>query len=123
MTLVKGAYRFLQDPGIREPRYYTMNVSDYVTDDFPATYHWHGKDDITLFALNAAQQEPVLEAALTAHNVPHKYIVYIMHPMSAASAPERMPTAGCTTRRRSGKNRRHSSPPHNDEDKKKGMVR
>lgn len=76
MTLVKGAYRFLQDPGIREPRYYTMNVSDYVTDDFPATYHWHGKDDITLFALNAAQQEPVLEAALAAHNVPHKYIVY-----------------------------------------------
>lgn len=76
MTLVKGAYRFLQDPGIREPRYYTMNVSDYVTDDFPATYHWHGKDDVTLFALNAAQQEPVLEAALAAHNVPHKYIVY-----------------------------------------------
>ena len=76
MTLVKGAYRFLQDPGIREPRYYTMNVSDYVTDDFPATYHWHGKDDVTLFALNAAQQEPVLEAALVAHNVPHKYIVY-----------------------------------------------
>ena len=76
MTLVKGAYRFLQDPGIREPRYYTMNVSDYVTDDFPATYHWHGKDDVTLFALNAAQQEPVLEAALAAHNVPHKYVVY-----------------------------------------------
>lgn len=76
MTLVKGAYRFLQDPGIREPRYYTMNVSDYITDDFPATYHWHGKDDVTLFALNAAQQEPVLEAALAAHNVPHKYVVY-----------------------------------------------
>ena len=76
MTFVKGAYRFLQDPCVKEPRYYTMNVSDYITDDYPPTYHWHGKNDLTLAVLNAAEQEPVLEAALVAHNVPHKYIVY-----------------------------------------------
>lgn len=75
-TVVKPLYHVVMDIGTCQPRFYTMTLSDYVTDDYPATYHWHGKNDLTLLSMNMAAQSPTLEKALVAHNIVHKYVVY-----------------------------------------------
>ena len=75
-TVVKPIYHVVMDPGQAQPRYYTMDVSDYITPDYPATYHWHGKNDLLLLAMGMNRQGPLLEKALTAQNVTHKYVVY-----------------------------------------------
>lgn len=39
----KPVYNILLDPGVCKQRYYKMTLSDYITPDYPPTYHWYGK--------------------------------------------------------------------------------
>ena len=41
----------LLDPGVCKQRYYKMTLSDYITPDYPPTYHWYGKNDLTLMTM------------------------------------------------------------------------
>ncbi|MGN0707813.1 MAG: alpha/beta hydrolase [Faecalibacterium sp.] len=75
-SLVKPVYHLLLDAGSFEQHYYDLTVSEYVTKDYPATYHWYGKNDLTLFALCAKNQNAALEQALEQAGVPHKLVVY-----------------------------------------------
>lgn len=68
---VKPIYSLIMDGGRGGEHYYLKNISDAVTDDFPPTYHWFGKDDTILGALILRNQGPKLEAALEAHNIEH----------------------------------------------------
>ena len=48
MTYIKPIYHVIQDIGAYGPKYYTRNLSDEITPDYPATYHWHGVNDTLL---------------------------------------------------------------------------
>ena len=43
---LKPGYRILLDPDVLAQRYYDMNVSDYITPDYPPTFFWCGKNDL-----------------------------------------------------------------------------
>ena len=45
---LKPAWGLFIDPYGDGPRYYDYNVSDFITPDYPPTYHWYGKNDLTL---------------------------------------------------------------------------
>lgn len=76
MTYIKPIYHVIQDIGEYEPTYYTLNLSDEITEDYPATYHWHGINDTLLKELVYWRQGPQLEAALQAKHVKHIYRVF-----------------------------------------------
>ena len=72
----KLLYHFLMDFDEYHWRYYWTNISSVVTDDYPPVYHWYGKKDRMLFALNLHEQSPKLEQSLEKHQVPHEYRVF-----------------------------------------------
>ena len=76
MTYIKPIYHVIQDIGAYGPKYYTRNLSDEITPDYPATYHWHGVNDTLLKELVSWRQGPQLEAALQANHVKHVYRVF-----------------------------------------------
>jgi len=76
MTYIKPIYHVIQDIGAYGPKYYTRNLSDEITPDYPATYHWHGVNDTLLKELVYWRQGPQLEAALQANHVKHIYRVF-----------------------------------------------
>ena len=76
MTYIKPIYHVIQDIGAYGPKYYTRNLSDEITPDYPATYHWHGVNDTLLKELGYWRQGPQLEAALQANHVKHVYRVF-----------------------------------------------
>ena len=69
-------YNVLLDTGVCQQRYYKMTLSDYITPDYPPTYHWCGKNDLTLMSMCWWAQGPVLEKALARNGVAHIYHVY-----------------------------------------------
>ncbi len=81
----KPVYRIVMDHGSGEPRYYTKNISDCITPDFPATYHWWGKNDTTLMLMNLCKQGPEIEKALCAQGVNHKCVVYNNAPHASST--------------------------------------
>ena len=81
----KPIYRVIMDFGTCKPRYYTQNISDCITPDFPATYHWRGKNDATLMLMDTCRQGPEIEKALCAQGVKHKYVVYNNAPHASST--------------------------------------
>ena len=75
----------LLDPGVCKRRYYKMTLSDYITPDYPPTYHWYGKNDLTLMTMCWSAQGPVLEKALARNHVTHIYHVYDDAPHAVAA--------------------------------------
>ena len=78
-------YNILLDPGVCKQRYYKMTLSDYITPDYPPTYHWYGKNDMTLMTMCWSAQGPVLEKALARNHVTHIYHVYDDAPHAVAA--------------------------------------
>ena len=83
----KPVYNILLDPGVCKQRYYKMTLSDYITPDYPPTYHWYGKNDMTLKTMCSAQG-PVLEKALARNHVTHIYHVYDDAPHAVAAGKD-----------------------------------
>lgn len=81
----KPVYNILLDPGVCKQRYYKMTLSDYITPDYPPTYHWYGKNDMTLMTMCWSAQGPVLEKALARNHVTHIYHVYDDAPHAVAA--------------------------------------
>ena len=81
----KPVYNILLDPGVCKQRYYKMTLSDYITPDYPPTYHWYGKNDMTLMTMCWSAQVPVLEKALARNHVTHIYHVYDDAPHAVAA--------------------------------------
>lgn len=82
---LKPVYNILLDPGVCKQRYYKMTLSDYITPDYPPTYHWYGKNDMTLMTMCWSAQGPVLEKALARNHVTHIYHVYDDAPHAVAA--------------------------------------
>lgn len=56
--------------------FYNIEVPDEVTADFPATFHWFGRDDSTLRGLIPSVQSQKLDKALEECGVLHKMVIY-----------------------------------------------
>lgn len=56
--------------------YYNIDLAAEVTSNFPATYHWFGKNDWTLGILVKPLQGPALDKALEKNSVMHQMTVY-----------------------------------------------
>lgn len=112
MTYIKPIYHVIQDIGAYGPKYYTRNLSDEITPDYPATYHWHGVNDTLLKELVYWRQDrswklpcrPITSSMFTGCST--------MHLTSAASAQEQMPRTGWWKPLLSGKS---SAPERKDE--------
>lgn len=81
----KPVYHTLIDPGVYSQHYYWMTLSDYITPNYPPTYHWYGKNDLTLMTMCWSAQGPVLEKALNKNGVAHIYHVYEDAPHAVAA--------------------------------------
>ena len=81
----KPIYHVLIDPGVYSQHYYWMTLSDYITPDYPPTYHWYGRNDLTLTTMCWSAQGPVLEKALNRNGVAHIYHVYRDAPHAVAA--------------------------------------
>ena len=73
---VKPVYHVLMDPAVYDWRFYWSSVADAVTDDYPPTYFWYGKNDFVLPLMDGRKQGPAFAQALEAHGVPYKKTVY-----------------------------------------------
>lgn len=56
--------------------YYNIDLACEVSPQFPATFHWFGKDDRTLEILFSPLQGPALDKALEKNGVMHQMVVY-----------------------------------------------
>ena len=72
----KPVYHAAIDPGTLEGRYYELNISDCVTDDYPPVYHWYGQNDYVFPLLCYPAQRPALTRALQKHHVTYKEVVF-----------------------------------------------
>lgn len=75
-SVMKLAYHLVLDPWSCEERFYDLTVSDLVTPDYPATYHWYGKNDTILMVLCSKNQNAAMERALDQAGVPQKLVVF-----------------------------------------------
>lgn len=73
---VKPVYHVLMDPAVYDWRFYWSSVADAVTDDYPPTYFWYGKNDFVLPLMDGRKQGPAFAQALEAHGVLYKKTVY-----------------------------------------------
>ncbi len=73
---VGTALYLAQDCASDGEKYYNLVLSDNITPDYPSTYHWFGKKDITLHMIDFKSQGYKLEEALAANNVYHKLVIY-----------------------------------------------
>lgn len=72
----KPIYHLLIDPETMKQKYYDLTLSDYITPNYPPTYHWYGRNDFVLSTMCWSAQGPVLEKALEKNGVTHIYHVY-----------------------------------------------
>ena len=72
----KPVYHATIDPFVLEGRYYELNISDCVTDDYPPVYHWYGENDYVFPLLCYPAQRPALSRALEKHHVPCKEVLF-----------------------------------------------
>ena len=56
--------------------YYNIELDAEVTPDFPPTFHWFGKNDLTLGMICTPLQGPAFDRALEGCGVPHRMQVY-----------------------------------------------
>ena len=56
--------------------YYNIELNAEVTPDFPPTFHWFGKNDLTLGMICTPLQGPAFDRALEGCGVPHRMQVY-----------------------------------------------
>ena len=56
--------------------YYNIELNAEVTPDFPPTFHWFGRNDLTLGMIFPPLQGPALDRALEQCGVEHKMVVY-----------------------------------------------
>ena len=56
--------------------YYNIELNAEVTPDFPPTFHWFGKNDLTLGMICTPLQGPALDRALEGCGVPHQLVIY-----------------------------------------------
>ena len=56
--------------------YYNIEIPAEATPDFPPTFHWFGKNDLTLGMICTPLQGPALDRALEGCGVPHRMQVY-----------------------------------------------
>ena len=73
---LKPAWGLLIDPYADGSRYFDYNVSDFITPDYPPTYHWYGKNDLTLAKMCTPAQGRVIENALVKNGVTHIFHRY-----------------------------------------------
>lgn len=74
-TAARLVYRQMMDAGEAGTHYYDVRLSDTVSETFPPTYLWYGKNDRMSWVFSplvGAELEQALEKA----GVPHRYIVY-----------------------------------------------
>ena len=92
----KPVYHAAIDPFVLEGRYYELNISDCVTDDYPPVYHWYGENDYVFPLLCYPAQRPALSRALEKHHVPCKEVLFpnATHGVVPAQAPMRRLDAG-----------------------------
>ena len=83
---IKPVYHAVMDPASCRWRYYWSDISGGITPDFPPTYFWYGKNDVTLKTLGYPFQGPAVRKALEANGVPCEVHVYDM-PSAPAMAP------------------------------------
>ena len=72
----KPVYHAAIDPFVLEGRYYELNISDCITDDYPPVYHWYGENDYVFPLLCYPAQRPALSRALEKHHVPCKEVLF-----------------------------------------------
>ena len=65
--------------------YYNIELNAEVTPDFPPTFHWFGKNDLTLGMICTPLQGPALDRALEGCGVPHRMQVYDKAPHGSGS--------------------------------------
>ena len=65
--------------------YYNIEIPAEATADFPATFHWFGKNDLTLGMICTPLQGPALDRALEGCGVPHRMQVYDKAPHGSGS--------------------------------------
>ena len=73
---IKPVYHAVMDPASCRWRYYWSDISGGITPDFPPTYFWYGKNDVTLKTLGYPFQGPAIRKALEANGVPCEVHVY-----------------------------------------------
>lgn len=73
---IKPVYHAVMDPASCRWRYYWSDISGGITPDFPPTYFWYGKNDVTLKTLGYPFQGPAVRKALEANGVPCEVHVY-----------------------------------------------
>lgn len=73
---LKPVYHVLADLASYDWRYYWSDISGGITPDFPPTYFWYGKNDVTLKTLGYPFQGPAVRKALEANGVPCEVHVY-----------------------------------------------
>ena len=56
--------------------YYNIHLPAEISPQFPATYHWFGKNDLTIGILIPPLQGPLLDKALEKNGVMHQMTVY-----------------------------------------------
>lgn len=85
-TFAEGipVYHLVIDRGMWGTRYYDKSVSGSVTEDFPPTYFWYGKDDTMLMALCWPLQGPALGKALERMGVEYREVVFRNAPHGCA---------------------------------------
>lgn len=73
---VKPVYHVLMDPAVYDWRFYWTSVADAVTDDYPPTWFWYGRNDFVLPLMDGRKQGPAFAQALETNGVPYRKAVY-----------------------------------------------
>ena len=73
---IKPVYHAVMDPASCRWRYYWSDISGGITPDFPPTYFWYGKNDVSLKTLGYLFQGPAVRKALETNGVPCEVHVY-----------------------------------------------
>lgn len=81
----KPVYHVLMDPTECGWRYYWGLISDKITESFPPTYLWYGKNDVALKVLILNRQAPRIVRALERQGVPYQLTVFDDAPHACAS--------------------------------------
>ena len=56
--------------------YYNIEIPAEATADFPATFHWYGRNDSSLNGMFPQWQSQALDEALERFGVPHQLVIY-----------------------------------------------
>lgn len=84
-NISRPVYHAMLDGCTWNQRYYDRTIAGLITPNYPPTYHWCGRNDLSLASLDWSAQCPVLEEALVRNGVPHIYHVYRNAPHAVAA--------------------------------------